>query len=78
MLAVTTIALLLGLFFLFANWQTIYKRSAIPVTIAVSKTPLSAPIYIADEKGGFDWIHGDGDKTHDTKNLMHTKIFLYS
>ena len=53
LLAVTTIALLLGTFFLFANWQTIYKRSTIPVTIAVSKTPLSAPIYIADEKGYF-------------------------
>ncbi len=53
LLAIITIALLLGVFFLFANWQTIYKRSSIPVTIAVSKTPLSAPIYIAEHNGYF-------------------------
>ena len=29
--------------------------------------------FIADEDGGFDWIKGDGDKSHDTK---HTFDFL--
>ena len=34
--------------------------------------------YIADEDGGFDWIHGDGDETHDTKDKFNFINFLNS
>ncbi len=32
--------------------------------------------FIADKDGGFDWIKGDGDNTHDTKNKFDFTEFL--
>jgi len=54
LIAFIFIALLLGLFFLVGNWSAIFNQTSPAVTIAVSKTPLSAPIYVADQKGFFD------------------------
>ncbi|MCF7866208.1 dihydrofolate reductase family protein [Candidatus Woesearchaeota archaeon] len=34
--------------------------------------------FIADERGGFDWIKGDGDKSNDTKNVFDFSKFLSS
>ncbi|OVE74672.1 riboflavin biosynthesis protein RibD, partial [archaeon D22] len=34
--------------------------------------------YIADDYGGFDWIKGDGDKSHDTKDQFSFSKFLDS
>jgi dihydrofolate reductase len=34
--------------------------------------------YIADEGGGFDWIKGDGDKSHDTKKQFDFSKFTDS
>jgi dihydrofolate reductase len=31
--------------------------------------------YICDENGGFDWIVGDGDKSHDTKKQFNFEEF---
>ena len=32
--------------------------------------------YISDEDGGFDWLKGDGDKTHDTKETFDFPSFI--
>ena len=32
--------------------------------------------YIADDEGGFDWIHGDGNSTLDTENKWSYEEFL--
>lgn len=54
LIAFILIALLMGLLFLVSNWSTIFNEESPSVTIAVSKTPLSTPLYVADEKGFFD------------------------
>ena len=34
--------------------------------------------FISDEDGGFDWIKGDGDKSHDTKHTFDFPKFVES
>ena len=34
--------------------------------------------FIADSKGGFSWIKGDGDKIHDTKEQFDFQKFIDS
>lgn len=34
--------------------------------------------YIADEDGAFAWIHGDGDKSHDTEKSFSFRAFMES
>ncbi|WP_196138927.1 ABC transporter substrate-binding protein [Aliikangiella sp. G2MR2-5] len=54
LLAFIILTLLLGVLFLLGNWQAIFYSKTEDIRIAVSRTPLSAPIYIAKDKGLFD------------------------
>lgn len=52
-LVFVAISLLLGGYLLRSYWQTIWQAPTQSASIAVSKSPLSAPFYIADKKGFF-------------------------